>query len=470
KGAALVQSLFAVTMVGALSIAVVRISSNTNDNTRREIANYEAINLKNTIASTLLSEKACTNTLGEGDLISNGLLLSSIKNKRGGEIVNLLDKYGNNQITVKKIEVNNILSNTTPSGDLAAKADVIITLNKAAKGYKGPREIRQVIPVNLKLNSSNELISCFSDEERAIVESMRETCEAYGGGFDETIKKCSLKSSYPSLVLPEDINNETAVSTMLLDSYNASVLDTMYLNTIGDTMVGKLESTTGFCINGKCRRTFEKQNCPSGKVASGINEDGTLQCVSLTCPSDELFYVGLKSDGTPDCKKFPENTCSEKQYVAKVRPDGSVSCRNLPPKKDNDCRSVNGNPGAIGAIDENGNETCVELPKRYGVFCPSGQVATGWKADGSLNCKTIPVLVAYTECYWSSVSFSSGGWASSSCGGEFTRTGANWMGTTGKGYLYNEFTLRTAKVRSSDGSSHVQARCCKLMGRLREVP
>ncbi|MFG1594194.1 type II secretion system protein [Halobacteriovorax sp. CON-3] len=460
KGLTLAEIMVAIGLFGIVSLGVLKIIQTTTEVTKKSKIDQELMSLRTTSSATLLNSDSCTQTIGVGQNVTEGLLISSIRNRRGQEIISLNQNFANGQITIKSLELVDLYTEPDTSGNLVGDVFLEITFYKKSSLSKKGVDIKKRIPLSLELTASNDLIRCFSAEENALLTSLMEICQGRGGDFDPVTKSCQLKDY--NHVSPDTTNYQDIVSTKYLENYNVQMLKEKYVDTKGDTMTGDLNNIVSLCINGECRETFTNQICPTGKVLKKINTDGQAECVSVTCDDPKKFYVGLNSDGTAHCKDFPNNTCSLDEYVSKVNDDGSVVCTELPPEPDRNCLTVNGNAGAISRIDRNGNHTCVEMESYYGKYCPSGQVFAGYMSDGTPSCKYAKLEVQKTS-RWTSFSYASNGWIIKSCGSNEYVCGKEYQIGVGSGHIQYDDTESYVGISGKGDTYKLRAKCCKYV-------
>ncbi|MCK5882727.1 MAG: prepilin-type N-terminal cleavage/methylation domain-containing protein, partial [Bacteriovoracaceae bacterium] len=362
KGFSLAEVMVAAGLLSVLSLALVHITQNQAVVQKRAEASSEINTISNTITQNLLNSLACEETLTLGSTISEGMDIAEIKNRRGDTLFNKVDKYGNRQISINDITLNNLSVGPLANGSRFGEANIIVTFEKLSKLIKGIKLIQKTFPVKISLSGANALLGCYSATENAVQTATEKSCESIGGTYNSASNVCDLAAFNPL----DPLSASKAVSSQSQeDWYNNMMTASLspYVKLIGDTMTGKLqvnadiETNSRLCINGECRTTFTAQLCPTGEVVSKVFTNGTVACVDITCPSESTFFVGINASGAPKCKAFPTNTCSANQFVSKVDSDGTVHCSALPAGTNIDCGA-----GAIQKIDAAGNATCVNFP------------------------------------------------------------------------------------------------------------
>ncbi|MFG1515882.1 type II secretion system protein [Halobacteriovorax sp. ZH2_bin.1] len=471
KGFTLAEIMVAIGIISVAALAFQNITASTSKLTRQTRLNQELINVRTSASSMLLNTDSCNNTLGIGTTLTEGMLLDSIQNRLGDKVINVLDKYSNNRIIVESIEIGEIDSGIDSNGLPFAETELIISFQKKISVDK-IASVKHNIPITVELDASGKMKRCYSAEENAALTAERQICESYKGKFDVATRDCyhvsyMIPATDPSMPpSPRPPADDEMVTTSYLEEFKNLFLENEYVNIEGDTMKGELESPEGYCIAGKCRKTFADQSCKAGQVMNGLNEDGTLQCATPTCSDPKTFYVGLNSDGSAKCKKFPDNSCGLDQYVAKVNDDGSVECVDLPPDPEHNCTTVNGKPGALARISSSDNHICVELESYYGKDCPIGEYMNGFKADGAPNCVKFGVNIVKKNCSWSTTVSSKDGWIESSCPLGKYRFGTYFDVGVGTGRIFLSNDERTSKFNAKGDRYYLRSLCCEMEGTL----
>ncbi len=146
-----------------------------------------------------------------------------------------------------------------------------------------------------------------------------------------------------------------------------------------------------------CRQLHGGQfACPDGQVATGIAANGQLTCAAdnaglssvpaRTCGAGQALFR-INADGTTACRRLRSGqaACPDGQVASGVNADGSLVCQadaqglvSIP------ARTCGANQ-ALFRIDAEGNTACRTLHAGARA-CPVGQVATGVRTNGALDC------------------------------------------------------------------------------------
>lgn len=119
-------------------------------------------------------------------------------------------------------------------------------------------------------------------------------------------------------------------------------------------------------------------NCPSGSFIKAITIDGTTTCAPMqTTNCLEGQYAHKLVNGELQCKTIPK--CNGNQNILRSHPTtGELVCVSL------SCNTAN---QYFAGLDVNGNAICKNFPDRT---CGPGQYIKEVKANGDINCDTVP--------------------------------------------------------------------------------
>ncbi|MFG1594192.1 hypothetical protein [Halobacteriovorax sp. CON-3] len=447
--------------LGVISILFASTFQQSSRAQKRAVASMEKYSLSTRIAQILREKDSCTNSIGPGKAIFEGAKLNSFKNRKGATVLETQKKYGGSTMTIDDIELSEIETNVDPEGKKYGELEVLVKFKDVSKTKKGKRVDLKKYPIRISLDEDDSFIACASDTESAVIRARIESCKQLKGDFDLISKTCVLVDFSLAPVEPPSLYE--GVSTQYLEDYRDQILENLYVNENGDTMTGELNTLTGLCIKGNCRRTFVEQLCPSGHVISDVNSDGTVKCANVTCPDPATFYIGISSNGTPICKAFPSTTCNTNQYVDQVNEDGSVVCRQLPPGTNKSCL-----PGAIGRIDPDGNHECSKPQELAGKSCPIGFANRGLDSNGNILCEELNGSPKLMSCRWMGrKSADEGDWGRRYCPSGYSQHGIYFKTGVATGTIKEQITESMIAARH-DGNWFTKdieydVRCCTLV-------
>ncbi len=397
-GFSLAEVMVAAGLIGALSLVMMKLTENQAVTQKRAESSFEINTISNIISQNLLVTEACSATLGVGTAVVDNAVITNIRNRKGNVLFNTTNKYGNRQIKINAMTIDDVTINSGAGTNQYGELNLLIQFEKLSKVLSGNKLITKKFPVNVEVDSSGNLVKCYSSTENAVRSAKEEACSDLGGVFIEATDKCNL-TTY-SLATP--VSDSDAVSTQhLLDFYNdktAAVLDPRYVNTTGDTMTGKLtvnadvETSTKVCVGSKCRN-FAQSPCPTGQVARTIEENGTVSCANITCPPN-TYFNGINAAGSPTCTPLPTETCPVNEYVSEVKPDGTIVCKPVP----NNATSVCPVGQYIQAINS-GVPTCAVDRSVYGKKCSGYGLSKGFDSNGNQQCAN--PTISFNSCAWS---------------------------------------------------------------------
>ncbi len=232
KGFTLVEVMVAAGLLGVLSVAVTQIMSNINRGTKKVRQDFEANSFKNRLATLMLSEDNCTETLGglAVDAAPGTPVLAGIK-KVGAvnPTFNIDDQIGNagEALTIRDIRIFGYCNDTNPatytnhtcgadgvSFDTFSYVDgngvpqtrrrgeisLVVNLRKSGrtgaltaeqqdaiqKSSFGALEMRTSIKLNVVTTTAGVIEKCFGDR----LDYAQATCVSMGGTFFEDDGTC----------------------------------------------------------------------------------------------------------------------------------------------------------------------------------------------------------------------------------------------------------------------------------------
>ena len=348
-------------LVGTVLLGVTQIIKNQSVLKNRAESDFEINVLSSLIFRTLGNAQACNNTLGLGNPISNGLSLSEIKNAQGRVLLNTTREYGNNDaIKISSMVISDLSTHTalsTSSDKFMGKAYLEINFEKLRRSTQGRKDFAKKFPLQLYLDSSNNLVQCYSSFNDAAEAAKEETCRELGGTYDFATGNCQLDSFV-------NVSGDTRHGDLLIQ--------------------GDIQSNNQICIEGHCRTSFAPSNCAVGQVVRKVDADGSILCGSTSCSNGDQFFVGIDGTGNPVCRPFPDHTCGVGEYIAEIRSDGSLDCQ--PIAQANPTSNVCPTGKMVIGFDTDGKVECSSLQP-----CPAHQFYGGMdRATGAPLCKEFP--------------------------------------------------------------------------------
>ncbi len=353
-GISLMEVVVALGLMGAGSVVMMQMNKNQTISQKRVEETAEISTVSNLISQALVSDVACLNSLGAGTPIVNGESIPSIKNIGGAVIIESGEVYGNGLISVKSIKITNTSFEPEIAGKIKGSASLLIEFIKKSRIVQGKssaeRRIIKRFPISFTTDPTKKLLSCFDTADGAIESALIESCKSIGGVLN-TSNQCILQDFNGSQ------NDYTAVSTKnLKDFMNDSItseLDPRYINSQGNEQLtgtlnvsGNLSSDTAICVNGRCRK-FEKIACPVGEVATEINEDGSVVCVSAKVVLAQSICgdgAELKKKPAPDNSLYCDSGCVDSSWA----PEASTICEGQSFTQTSQCGTTRGAIGTKG--------------------------------------------------------------------------------------------------------------------------
>jgi len=441
-------------ILGIASMGAMQLMVQTTKITKTSEIGMEINAVVNSITQNLLSSDSCSNTFKDVGAFEEDLVIDEIKNRTGQVLFNKTKKYGNNRLKINEMSLKGVTIKDPQPGVQKKYGEfkLQIKLEKQGKNFYGQKYVVKNLPLQGQFDLENHLTKCYSATEDAVYTAKKDSCQDIGGTWVIEQDTCELNNTVGTGIAASTERVEELINDLkddLIKNYVQKAGDTMTGNLQVNAEIGsnnKIESATQLCVGGRCR-TFNQELCPQGKVVSKINEDGTVVCSDVTCPSQSTFFVGVDSSGNPICKPFPSNTCSANEYISKVNTDGSVECSPLPPDTNKFCPKGT----AIQRITSSGNVTCTTDDNVFGKTCNPGQYLRGFTNTGNPICHSPsiqngPIKYTPTTANSSAVSYCPAGFKVIGC---HVKMGANqnaWPTTSqvssGLLWLSNNPTLR----------------------------
>lgn len=415
-GFTLAEVMIGTAILGAVSLGVMQLINQQTKVQVRAEATYEINAVSSAIATVFRDPDTCVATFAPLGNLKNKLIpLTQITTDSGRVLFTKGQKYGglkvgatgNGNVILSDLNFENFVVKPDPIpagktgyGELLltitlTKAGKILTSDAPRTGPLAPELDRLVetrtVPLKVSVDSNYVVTSCYSATENAVADALKKACASISGTFNETTRRCELK------VFPQNpVNHTTAVSTQYLNDFTSDY-DTRYVDAAGDTMTGGLNVQANVlsaqsiadalvCVGGRCRNFGEKR-CATGNVVTGVAEDGSVICRTLSCPITH-YVAGFDAAGNSVCRQLPTTTCGTGQYVSAIGADGSVTCKDLPPNVAMLCP----NGQYLQSISSVGGLTCVPVPidtntNIFGRQCGSSLgIVTGIDGAGNLQC------------------------------------------------------------------------------------
>ena len=206
SGFSMVASLVAMGIVGGLAVALAELTRQQQEVQKNTETYFEINSLFNLMARTLYDGEACNETLIVGQPVSDARTINQVKNKDGGVVVQIGNKYGNRLLEVVSMTLDNTRINGT-SGEV----ELVVELRKLSRAVKGYDRVTRRLSLSVEVASGGiNLIKCrhATDHIRAIVrdtvidrskaladtkveEARRKLCVDLGGIYSSAFQKCS---------------------------------------------------------------------------------------------------------------------------------------------------------------------------------------------------------------------------------------------------------------------------------------
>ncbi len=136
----------------------------------------------------------------------------------------------------------------------------------------------QTYEVPSPANPAVKIPTCTSFETTGVDASVKRLCESLGGEYDELKGSCDLK--FDNSGFTDDLN---LLSCEALGGVYSSGTCSQ-IDIAGSIQSGHFK-TQNIQLSGVARTDSKTQNCGPTQIASGINQDGSINCKNIACPS-----------------------------------------------------------------------------------------------------------------------------------------------------------------------------------------
>ena len=208
RAVTLTETLVAAGLVGGLSLGYLQISSNHEKSQKKIEAGFEIDMLILDMTQTLSNRRACAQTLGT--TVADGQDIPAIKNSAGRTIFQKGNKYGQNLIQIKSME----MSGLDTDADGLGSVEVVVTFEKAAKSIKGKKEEVRNIFLPVKVASGS--VVCYPDSGPKVMQDDRQLmCDSLGG----TLSGNRCIPPFVGKMCPEFVAGFNEDGTLACDTY-----------------------------------------------------------------------------------------------------------------------------------------------------------------------------------------------------------------------------------------------------------
>lgn len=218
QGFSLVEVILVMGLMGMAAMVFVSMQKLQSRSQVTASTQFEIFNLMQDIQLTLLNSKACMQTLTGLKLSeSEDTELEHIKSSTGENRFSVGIKPQGSRVTLSSLA----LTPTDIELGIAGQGlvDLTLEIQKNSEQVQGTKMVNHRIPLLVAIDESNNIISCFSTFEAAVLKAKEETCLDLGGIYEE--KKC--KSIAPKLNDQETICDSTTEGIMRYSPLTKSV-------------------------------------------------------------------------------------------------------------------------------------------------------------------------------------------------------------------------------------------------------
>ena len=180
-------------LMGGLFLILAQLSRQQLNIQKKSEADIAITELSLKINHLMQKKQSCTNTLGEGIILTAGttIPLNKIKNDFGQDVfVKAVPgdntTYSNGLLKVSSLELGDIVIENN-----MAELNLNVVFEKVGKTTGGYKKVVKKFPLSVELNSNNQVLYCTSHMDATLAATKMELCADMGGAFDDNTGTCS---------------------------------------------------------------------------------------------------------------------------------------------------------------------------------------------------------------------------------------------------------------------------------------
>ncbi len=284
RGTAIMQVLFAASVIAALGLFVMKSGSLQTIMHRQVKVDDYIKDAQNELSSLLANASTCSASRDDG--------FSSIGSFRAGFEI---DK--GSKLKVQKIE---------SSSRIGREQSVSVFFEYYLPQTKTTKTLKKTFPLIYYTStnaSGDEVENCVSFEAETLSSGQAENCEISGGIFDSGLGKCDYS-------LLQDTNFVTVIKETACEIIGGSLSSSLCdgIN-ISGTIHSSHLSDSKITVSSTSKTGLVTFSCNGTQVAKGFNEDGSLLCVDLVCPKlSTSNYIAINDSGSLKCQCQRDST------------------------------------------------------------------------------------------------------------------------------------------------------------------
>ncbi|WP_034730691.1 hypothetical protein [Bacteriovorax sp. Seq25_V] len=291
RGSAIIQVLFAASIVGALGLFVFKSGALQNVLQRQVKVDEYILQTQNEISSLLASAKTCNDSLSTS--------FSAIGPYTDGYVI---DK--GSRLRVQKI---------VPGPRIGREQNIDVFFDFYVTETKSTRTLKKTFPLIYYFSTSDtgaEVENCVSFKAESISSGQSQNCELSGGLFNSSIGRCDYSSF-----------QETEFTELIKDAA-CKIIGSEFAGTFcnGVNIAGVVSTShitsSSLDLQGTFRTGLENFSCSGIQVARGFKADGTLDCADVVCPTlSTSTYLAVEIGGEIKCQCQRDKTLEKPSFA-----------------------------------------------------------------------------------------------------------------------------------------------------------
>ena len=170
-------------LVGVVLLSIFQIVKNQSLVRGRRKAIARVFDISNDLTRVLAKRRACTQTLGRGSEVAEGLPLGGVRDEEGRFVFEAKKVYEG--VAVDSIKLVKLRLRGRRGR---------VNFEFVFRQLRDMKKIRREVPVHIEVDAEGKLLECGSwREPRA--DSLKEVCAGLDGVYDGFLRKCRLKNA-----------------------------------------------------------------------------------------------------------------------------------------------------------------------------------------------------------------------------------------------------------------------------------
>lgn len=330
----LIEMMIGGAIAAGLALIVINTMNMSNKATKDLSKGTELNFLIQSITNEFSKKQTCE--INFKGLSMNNATLNNLKRRNGASIITKGQPFGNNITSVTNIATTGV------AGTINTRiGKMVLTISYQPKPAPGVAPVTQQfqIPINVFLNNSSLIDTCFSDVQSLMEIAVKNACKGNGSQYFAYV---ATAPQYPYGHCEHQVQVISSTSTNMPSMMcpAGEVLQNIDTATTPGKMIFKCAKvTTGNCPAWSYMQGITATGAPNcvdirtlfgGQAGIMVIRGGVYQAIAITCPANQVLQY-VRSDGTPQC--FDPNLnrdCPVGQYATGIGATGTPNCAIVP--------------------------------------------------------------------------------------------------------------------------------------------